>query len=92
VTTGEVQPVLPGENGQAQYVEPGYLLFLRGGTLLAQPFDLRSLHATGSAQSIAESVSFGFSAPGNGLLLFQRASQAQLTLGGPRGQETFDGR
>jgi eukaryotic-like serine/threonine-protein kinase len=87
VTTGEVQPVLPGENGQAQYVEPGYLLFLRGGTLLAQPFDLRSLHATGSAQSIAESVSFGFSAPGNGLLLFQRASQAQLTWVDPEGKK-----
>ena len=87
VTTGEVQPVLPGENGQAQYVEPGYILFLRGGTLLAQPFDLRSLHATGSAQSIAESVSFGFSASGNGLLLFQHASQAQLTWVDPQGKK-----
>jgi hypothetical protein len=87
VTTGEVEPVLPGEIGQAQYVEPGYLLFLRGGTLLAQPFDLRTLHATGSAQSIAESVSFGFSAPGNGLLLFQRTSQAQLTWVDPEGKK-----
>ncbi len=87
VATGEVQPVLPGENGQAQYVEPGYILFLRGGTLLAQSFDLRSLHATGSAQSIAESVSFGFSATGDGLLLFQRASQAQLTWVDPQGKK-----
>ena len=55
--------------------------------MLAQPFDLRSLHATGSAQSIAESVSFGFSAPGNGLLLFQRASQAQLTWVDPEGKK-----
>ena len=52
-----------------------------------QPFDLRTLHATGSAQSIAESVSFGFSAPGNGLLLFQRTSQAQLTWVDPEGKK-----
>ena len=81
VANGQVQLVLPNENGPAQYVEPGYLLFLRGGILLAQPFDARSLRTTGSAQSIAESVSAGssFSVSGNGLLLYQRASQSQLT-------------
>jgi Tol biopolymer transport system component len=87
--TGQVQVVLPGENGLAQYVEPGYLLFLRGGTLLAQPFDARSLRTTGSAQSVAESVSAGssFSVSGNGLLLYQRASQAQLTWVDPEGKK-----
>ena len=54
--TGQVQLVLPGESGPAQYVEPGYLLFLRGGVLLAQPFDLSTLRATGNAASIAEGV------------------------------------
>ncbi len=81
LSTGQVQLLLPGENGPAQYVEPGYLLFLRGGVLLAQPFDARALSTTGSAQSIAESVSPGssFSVSGNGLLLYQQASQSQLT-------------
>ncbi len=79
--TGQVQPVLPGENSPAQYVEPGYLLFLRGGVLLAQPFDAGSLRTTGSAQGVAESVSTGssFSASRSGLLLYQTASQSQLT-------------
>jgi eukaryotic-like serine/threonine-protein kinase len=87
LATGEVQPVLPGENSPAQYVEPGYVLFSRGGVLLAQPFDLRSMRVTGSAQSIAELIATGtsgiggptFSASRDGLLLYQTASQAQLT-------------
>jgi dipeptidyl aminopeptidase/acylaminoacyl peptidase len=56
-------------------------LFLGGGVLLAQPFDAHSLRVTGSAQSITESVSSStsFSVSDNGLLLYQRASQAQLT-------------
>jgi Tol biopolymer transport system component len=89
VATGQVQLVLPNENGPARYVEPGYLLFLRGGILLAQPFDARSLRTTGSAQSIAESVSAGssFSVSGNGLLLYQRASQSQLTWMDPEGKK-----
>jgi hypothetical protein len=32
---------------QAVYAEPGYFLFGRGGSLLAQPFDLRSLAIQG---------------------------------------------
>jgi eukaryotic-like serine/threonine-protein kinase len=87
LATGEVQAVLASENSPAQYVEPGYLLFARGGALLAQPFDPHSLRVTGSAQNIAESVATGtsgiggptFSASRGGLLLYQNASQAQLT-------------
>jgi Tol biopolymer transport system component len=87
VATGEIQPVLPGESGPVQYVEPGYVLFSRGGILLAQPFDLRSMRVTGSAQGIAESIATGnsgiggptFSTSRDGLLLYQTASQAQLT-------------
>jgi eukaryotic-like serine/threonine-protein kinase len=89
LATGQVQPVLPGESGPAEYVEPGYLLFLRGGNLLAQPFDARSRRASGSAQSIAEAVSgsTGFSVSGNGLLLYQRASRVQLTWLDPEGKK-----
>ncbi len=57
--------------------------------MLAQPFDARSLRTTGSAQNIAESVAAGsnFSVSGNGLLLYQRASQAQLTWMDPEGKK-----
>jgi Tol biopolymer transport system component len=92
LATGQVQPVLPGENGPAQYVEPGYVLFLRGGVLLAQPFDKHGLRTTGNPQSIAELVASPagasgtcFSVSSNGRLLYQRASQSQLTWMDPEG-------
>ncbi len=89
LATGQVQLVLPGENGPAQYIEPGYLLFLRGGDLLAQPFDARAMRTSGSAQSIAEGVAAAtrFSVSDNGMLLYQRASQAQLTWVDPDGKK-----
>ncbi len=92
--TGHVQLLLPGESGPAQYADPGYVLFVRGGALLAQPFDKRNLGTTGSSQSIAESVSStigasgaAVSVSGNGLLLYQRASQSQLTWVDPEGKK-----
>jgi len=89
LATGQVQLVVPSETGPAQYVEPGYLLFLRGGVLLAQPFDASSLRTTGSAQSIAESVSTGssFSASRGGFLLYQTAAKSQLTWVDPDGKK-----
>ncbi len=89
LATGQVQLLLPGENGAAQYAEPGYLMFLRGGVLLAQPFDASSLRTTGSPMTIAESVSSanGFSVSGNGMLLYEEASQAQLTWVDPEGKK-----
>jgi Tol biopolymer transport system component len=62
----------------AQYVAPGYLLFLREQTLMAQPFNLRRLELTGEAVPIAEHVAANqnirralFSASANGDLVFQ---------------------
>jgi len=42
----------------ALYSPPGYLLFMRGGTLLAQPFDADRLELKGDAIPIVESVQF----------------------------------
>jgi Tol biopolymer transport system component len=65
------------------YVNPGYLLYLRDRTLVAQPFDARKLQTTGDAVTVAEQVDesaatvFGlghFSASQNGVLAY--------TLGG----------
>jgi eukaryotic-like serine/threonine-protein kinase len=47
----------------ALYSPPGYLLFVRAGTLLAQPFDADRLELKGDASPIAEGVQF---TPGNG--------------------------
>jgi Tol biopolymer transport system component len=74
--------VLDGAN-QAVYVpsasDParGHLLYRRERTLLAQPFDLASLRATGEAQPVAQGVGTGansgagaFTASANGVLAF----------------------
>jgi hypothetical protein len=77
--------------GYAPSADPstGYLLFMREGTLMAQPFDNRRLELKGQAAPVAEQVSdngggagaYGaFSASANDVLVFQRAaSDRQLT-------------
>jgi serine/threonine protein kinase len=47
----------------ALYSQPGYLLFVRAGTLLAQPFDANRLELKGDAFPIAQGV---LSSPNNG--------------------------
>jgi len=61
------------------YVSPGYLLFNRQGTLMAQPFDADRLELTGDAVPIVEGVEFNpfgslafFSASNNGVLAYRR--------------------
>jgi serine/threonine protein kinase/Tol biopolymer transport system component len=64
---------------RAIYVNPGYLLYVRDRTLLAQPFDTSRFETTGDAVSVAEQVdvaagtagSIGlFSASQNGVLAY----------------------
>jgi eukaryotic-like serine/threonine-protein kinase len=43
-------------SGNAAYVEPGYLLFVRGRALMAQRMDIKDYELTGDAQIIAENV------------------------------------
>ena len=50
---------LLGDGRAAQYVDSGYLLFLRGRTLMAQRFDPRALEMRGDAFSIADNVGLG---------------------------------
>jgi eukaryotic-like serine/threonine-protein kinase len=79
--SGKVQPVLPDEF-QAQYVEPGYLLFVHGTNLMAQAFNAKTLRLSGPAQFVAESVYSGpmsFSSTASGLLLYQRGFETQLS-------------
>ena len=58
----------------------GYLLFRRGTTLLAQPFDLAALQLSGTATAIAENVGYNpvtfqalFSASSNGAIVYRDA-------------------
>jgi Tol biopolymer transport system component len=57
LATGKSSPVAQ-ENSEGRFVEPGYLVFLREGNLLAQPFDRRALKTAGPAVPIAEGVAF----------------------------------
>jgi serine/threonine protein kinase/Tol biopolymer transport system component len=71
----------------AMYAEPGQLLYVRAGSLLAQPFDLKTLTLSGEPRVIAEQViendinhHFEFSASQNGRLIYRSGSpDSQLT-------------
>jgi len=71
----------PGEHG-------GYVLFVRQGVLMAQPFDSEMLRTTGEAFRLAEPVGIAagmqarISLSNNGVLLYQSANRTlqQLTL------------
>jgi eukaryotic-like serine/threonine-protein kinase len=77
------------ENSEGIYVEPGYLVFVRNGNLMAQSFDARRLSLAGQAVPIAERVLYnpdrftgGYSLSDTGLLLFDSGSgvmKSQLT-------------
>jgi serine/threonine protein kinase/Tol biopolymer transport system component len=57
---GPPRPIFPVLS-RVEYVEPGYLVFVREGTLTAQGFDARSGRLTGEARSIADSVAYKLS-------------------------------
>jgi serine/threonine protein kinase/Tol biopolymer transport system component len=68
------------------YSPPGYLLFVQGGTLRAQPFDPRGLRTTGEAFSLADLVQVGsiiglgsYSVSENGLLAYAGGAAVQLS-------------
>jgi Tol biopolymer transport system component/predicted Ser/Thr protein kinase len=50
--------LVANERSEGRFVEPGYLVFMREGNLLAQPFDRKALKTTGPAVPIAEGVAF----------------------------------
>jgi len=59
----------------ARYVPPGYLLYDRGSSLVAQPFDLSTLATTGDPVPIADSVQ-SFSVSDSGILAYTPAAAA----------------
>jgi eukaryotic-like serine/threonine-protein kinase len=63
----------------ALYSAPGYLLFLRESTLMAQPFDLGRLSTSGDPSAIAERIS-EFTVSGNRTLVLKPSTSAQTHL------------
>jgi Serine/threonine protein kinase len=69
---------LLGSSVNAVYAPPGWLLFMRNETLMAQPFDANKLRLTNEPISIAQPVSFNgglgrgtFSVSENGVLIYR---------------------
>jgi Tol biopolymer transport system component len=80
--------LLLAANSNASYAPPGYLLFGRGQTLTAQPFDANRLRFTGDPFPVAEQVQLSggnmpgvlFSVSGNGVLCYRRAARTNTQL------------
>jgi hypothetical protein len=75
-----IRKPLKAESTRTIYAEPGYLLFARDRTIMAQPFDTRKLAATGEAVAVTGQVDVStagvgvdlgyFSASQNGVLVY----------------------
>ena len=70
------QRVLLAADSPPVYAPPGYILFVRQGALLAQPFDAKKLRLSGEPVPIAEQLGFGlngqaFSVSENGNLTYR---------------------
>jgi len=56
---------------RAAYASPGFLLYLREETLMAQPFDAAASRLSGEPVPIAEKADWHFSAADNGILAYR---------------------
>jgi Tol biopolymer transport system component len=82
-------------NSRAVYASPGYVLYLREGTLLAHPFDAKTLSLTGEPTPIAEHIQnfsptggAAFSVSENGVLAYQSGTVgSRLVLFNRAGKE-----
>jgi len=81
-------PVLILRGGSAAvYAPPGYLLFVRDGTLMAQPFNAGKLLLSGDAIPIAENIGVNaiirkgiFGVSENGTLIYENAMRGGLQI------------
>jgi Tol biopolymer transport system component/predicted Ser/Thr protein kinase len=71
---------------QVAYVEPGYLLFVRDGTLMAVRFDAGSLTLSGEPRAIADGVNY-FKPTGEAAL--SASTNGVLTYRGPAGGQSI---
>src|SRR5262249_43030288 len=72
--------------GSVAYAVPGYLVFVRDGTLMAQHFDVKSLKVTGDPFSVAQQVGYEgnmqseFSLSTDQILTYRRAGSTSNRL------------
>ena len=76
-------------NANASWLQSGQLLFMRAGTLMAQPFDIRSLKLSGEPRAVADHIESGatrstlpiatFAASPNGVLLWRHDNRTALS-------------
>jgi len=67
------------EGHSPEYSDSGYLLFLRGGALMAQPFDIRKLRISGDAALVASPVG-SFSIAGTALVYQSGGAEGERRL------------
>ena len=72
-------------DGRVEYAPPGYLVFTREGTLMAQRFDLGRLRVSGEAVPIGERVTAGltsgeFSVSSRGVLAYHTTGSSRSRL------------
>jgi Tol biopolymer transport system component len=79
-------PSPTGIESRIRYAGPGYLLYLRHGALLAQPFDANRLVISGDPIPVEQGVG-AFAASDSGVLVFLKASDSQSSR--PRGAVTW---
>jgi serine/threonine protein kinase len=79
LATGKVERLIRAVSDLA-YVSPGYLLYVRSGSLVAHPFDSHRLRFSGDPKPVATDLyasavnhHFDFGASQNGVLLYQSA-------------------
>jgi DNA-binding winged helix-turn-helix (wHTH) protein/Tol biopolymer transport system component len=92
--SAETRLLLPIRSN-AQYVAPGFLLYGREDTLLAQPFDVKKLRLTGEPFKVAEQVDraenflYIFSASETGVLVYRpiHPNKSQVTWYGRDGAQ-----
>jgi Tol biopolymer transport system component len=81
----ESKPLAPAQS-LVTYAPPGHILFVRENTLVAQPFDAKTLKTTGEPVPLAEhigTISTGlarFSASRNGVLAYRTGESASRLL------------
>jgi eukaryotic-like serine/threonine-protein kinase len=73
--TGEQRVVIEG-GADARYVSTGHLVYMKTGTLMAVPFDVRSLHVTGAPVALIEGVMQAVNAPSG----YDETGAGQFTL------------
>ncbi len=93
---GKERKSLFKSESDVDYVAPGYLLFSRGTTVMAQPFDAARLEFTGDPVAVLENVGFNpsfgnsiFSVSENGTLVYKPGNtvERQLTWFDREGKE-----